>query len=445
MARNNIIPWLKHAAPYRGYVMIMHMVPLIYSFWLINLFRDRWSDEKTQSETANLHNRVAQAVHDIAEKLEGITIKIAQIAGARGAILPPVYAEVLGRFHDAVDPHPFETVRPLIEGAIGGTVEDVFAQFEPEAIAAASLAQVHKAVLKDGRIVAVKIQYPEADRLIQTDTRIIRFLSKLASRVAGFDVTPFASDLTEQLTLELDYEREANAMRRVKAMFADNPQIEVPAPIDEMVADKVLVMTWLEGMPLTDRAGLAETTFDKNALADLIGQAYVRMIFDEEFFHGDPHPGNIRITPEGKIGILDFGLSRELPKGFGNGLGLLIGSSLSDNLEQAKRGAAMAGITGDEDHIKGLMHAMKELVSGSLAARLSDSAHNATPTDRMEIRPGISIPPHITLVFRAFSLLDGLSARLTPGERRVQQALIGAIMQSIATATQSDALETATP
>ncbi|MGB0920697.1 MAG: ABC1 kinase family protein [Alphaproteobacteria bacterium] len=422
---------LKHNPYYRSWRMIGGMIPIMVAFkmasWM-ERFRDR---EAHLAAVDAVHLKTARTLRRLAEDLEGITIKSAQVVGARGDLVPQAYADELGKFHDAVDPHPFEVVRVQVERAIGGPVETAFAEFDQQAIAAASLAQVHRATLKDGRVVAVKIQYPEAERLIKTDTATMRFLTRVASKLVGFDATPFAKDFSEQLQFELEFDREAKAMKRVREMFADTDHIAVPIEVPELSNERVLTMTWLEGTPLSNPAQLKAEGHDLQLAADRIGQAYVRMIFKEEFFHGDPHPGNLRITPDGKLGLLDFGLSRDLPPGFGKAMAQFIAAALMKDLETGREAAKRAGILGDDEDIKTVMKLFAEFVSGNAAAREAAAIREGKEPDQPPIMPNLKVPPHITLVLRAMSLLDGLSARLTPGEQRVQAALMTALMQAV--------------
>lgn len=421
----------KHNPYYRSWRMIGGMIPIMVAFKLASWGERFRSPEKHQAAVNAVHLKTARTMRRLAEDLEGITIKSAQVVGARGDLVPQAYADELGKFHDAVDPHPFHVVRPQIERAIGGPVESVFTAFEEKAIAAASLAQVHRATLKDGRVVAVKIQYPEAERLIKTDTATMRFLTRIASKLVGFDATPFAKDFSEQLQFELEFDREAKAMQRVREMFADDDMIAVPTEVPELSNDRVLVMTWLEGTPLSNPAKLVAEGHDLKWVADKIGQAYVRMIFKEEFFHGDPHPGNLRVTPEGKLGLLDFGLSRELPPGFGKAMAQFIAASLMKDLATGRIAAKQAGIIGDDEDIKTVMKMFAEFVSGNAAAREAEAIRAGKEPEQPPILPNLRVPAHITLVLRAMSLLDGLSARLTPGEQRVQAALMTALMQAV--------------
>lgn len=421
----------KHNPYYRAWRMIGGMVPIMVAFKMTS-WRERFRDREVHLAALDAaHLKTARTMRRLAEDLEGITIKSAQVVGARGDLVPQAYADELGKFHDDVDPHPFHVVRPQIERAIGGPLASAFSHFEEKAIAAASLAQVHRATLLDGRDVAVKIQYPEAERLIKTDTATMRFLTRVASKLMGFDATPFAKDFSEQLQFELEFDREARAMRRVREMFADTDHIVVPTEVPELSNERVLVMTWLEGTPLSNPAQLRAQGHDLQLAADRIGQAYVRMIFKEEFFHGDPHPGNLRITPEGKLGLIDFGLSRDLPPGFGKAMAVFIAAAITKDMDKGREAAKRAGIIGDDEDIKTVMKLFADFVSGNAAAREAEAIRAGKEPDQPPIMPNLRVPGHITLVLRAMSLLDGLSARLTPGEQRVQAALMTALMQAV--------------
>lgn len=262
------------------------------------------------------HRRAARRIRDTAVRLEGLIVKGCQFIGSRADILPPEFIEVLSEMQDRVPPKPFSMMRPWLESQLGRSLEEAFAEVEPVAIAAASLAQVYRGRLHDGSVVAIKVQYPAIERVIATDLANFTFFINLLARIERhFDLRILLEEVRTLIPLELDFENEAANARRFAANFAGDPNVRFPTPVPELCRRTVLTMDYFDAVKISDLAGLERLGIDKHEVAELLSRTYIRQILVHGFFHGDPHPGNL-LVQKGSDGrpvlvILDLGMAKE--------------------------------------------------------------------------------------------------------------------------------------
>lgn len=306
---------MKTSAPLRV-LTVAFWVSVIVPRYLVLMARARLPFWKpTDAEWERAHARAAEALSWIGVHLGGLFVKLCQIIGARGDLFPAPFIERLRRFHDRVPPRPFASLRPHVEAELGRPLEEVFDRVDEEAIAAASLAQVHRAHLRGGGEVVLKIQYPEIARLTPIDIasvrRVVRLVSLLDRRV---DLRSIVGEVASFVALELDFGREARSTERVAENLAGDPEVVVPHVYSELSTDRLLVLELMKGVPLSDLDALVAAGVDPRDVARRVGRAYAHMIFEDGFFHGDPHPGNLLVRDDGAIVLLDFGLAKELPR-----------------------------------------------------------------------------------------------------------------------------------
>ncbi len=362
------------------------------------------------------HARTARGFAALGEDLGGLYIKLCQVAGARADVFPPVFVRELSRFHDRVPPRPFAELAPSLERELGRPLDEVFARVEPVPVAAASLAQVHRAQLRDGGLVALKIQYPEAARVFATDLANLRRGVRAASRLfRGFALRGPIEEVARFIELELDFAREAESLERSRAAFKGDPDVRIPKLYADLCTPKLLVMEYLDGAPVYDLERLRSEGVELRALADRIARIYRRMIFEHGFFHGDPHPGNLLVMPDGRIGLLDFGLAKALPPDFAASIGRMFAASLAGDARAASEAARALGFDLD-----GVEPAAFQRVLGIALGAKHGLAELLEVVDA-----GLGgVPDDIALVIRTLVLLNGLSERLAPGERRISRELL---------------------
>jgi predicted unusual protein kinase regulating ubiquinone biosynthesis (AarF/ABC1/UbiB family) len=227
---------------------------------------------------------------------------------------------------------PTSRVHAVMAHEFGSDWRDRFSSFEPRPAAAASIGQVHRAVWHDGRTVAVKVQYPGADEALRTDLKQLSRMASIAGPLAGgMDVRAIADEFIARIDEELDYRLEAEAQAAFAEAFADSDEFVVPRVLDG--TDKVLVSEWIDGLPLTSIEGWPND--DRNAA----GLKYVRFLFAGPnragMLHADPHPGNFKVLPDGRLGVVDFGLVARMPDGLPDEIGRTLRIAMTGDAEPA--------------------------------------------------------------------------------------------------------------
>ncbi len=377
--------------------------------------------DPAQRDMNAIHQRNADQIFNTAVSMRGMLVKMCQVVGTRSDIFPPQYVKTLSQCHDRLPARDFATVKQVIEEDFGRPFSEVFSEFSPTAIAAASLAQVHKARLVGGREVAVKVQYPDIEHIIRTDLTASRRVAAIYQRFDSnpMDFLPLLDELQRHLKMELDFRREAQSAERVRGFFVNDPTVRIPEILHEHCTRRVIIMEYVEGVKVNDREALENAGIEYSDLMVRLMRIFNQMILAHGFFHADPHPGNILVnrSPRGKalFTLLDFGLAKELPEGFGLGIFELMFSMMTFNESAMLRAFRELGFetkTGDDSTL--LMIARRMIARSDTGAFQGEFTEDMTDEMFEAIRenPVVKVPIDFVLVARAFALLSGIAHTL---------------------------------
>jgi predicted unusual protein kinase regulating ubiquinone biosynthesis (AarF/ABC1/UbiB family) len=251
------------------------------------------------------------------ENLGPTFIKLGQVLSVRPDLLPPEYADALARLQDDVAPFSFEEVERIVSSELGLRISKAFAEFDSTPIAAASLGQVHRARLRDGREVAVKVQRPGIRQTIAEDLDALEEIADWVDTHTEWGrnrhLREFLDEFRKSLLRELDYRREAQNLVTIRTNLAEFKRIVVPQPIDDYTTGRVLTMDYVDGVKITKLSNMAKLEFPGKELADELFRAYLKQILIDGFFHADPHPGNVFITRDKHLALLDLGMVAYIP------------------------------------------------------------------------------------------------------------------------------------
>jgi predicted unusual protein kinase regulating ubiquinone biosynthesis (AarF/ABC1/UbiB family) len=372
---------------------------------------------RTDAELSERHERTALRILALALDMRGVMIKMCQALATRSDVFPPEFITHLKQCHDAVPAKPFDEIRSVVEREFGKPLDAIFSEFDELPLASASLAQVHRARLLDGREVAVKVQYPDIEDIIRTDLANMRRVCRIYE---FFDPQPLAllpllTELTSHIGYELDFVREGTFAERVRALFESDEHVKIPEIYPEWTTHCILVMELVEGIKITDRAQIEAAGLDPVDVVQDLMHIYVRMILAAGFFQADPHPGNLFVTKEGKIVVLDFGLSKELPEGFGLGLFELMFSLMTFNETAMLRAFDELGFRSKTGDTRPFLLIARRMVSHSNAGRFEGEFTEEMTNelfDAIRDDPIAQVPSDFVLVARVFSLLSGIAHTL---------------------------------
>jgi aarF domain-containing kinase len=372
---------------------------------------------------AKHHRWSAEKFYETAVKNQGLLIKTGQLLGTRPDVLPEAYVDVLSRLHDEVPPEPFDVIRRHVEKELGRTLEEMFVEFDKTPVASASLAQVHRAVLHDGRVCAVKVQYPGIESIVDIDLDNLTFFISVLNRLdRSMDYRFVAAEMRQTIPKELDFINEGHNAERVARDFSYVEDIVVPDIYWEYSSRRVLTMEYIDGVKITDSEALERMGIEKSDVAKILVHCFAEMIVRHGFFHADPHPGNLMVLPGPKLVLLDFGQAKDLGPEFRETLVRFTKTLLSGDLRAMGEAFRDLGFRTKHDTAEGYEQ-LGDAYIGRIARRMHDSGEGYAKIDQFEEsyeqattllkrNPLTAMPPELLMVGRVFGLLNGLSMTL---------------------------------
>jgi ubiquinone biosynthesis protein len=362
----------------------------------------------------------AQELPNDLERLGPTFVKLGQLLSSRADLLPTRYLKPLSRLQDQVKPFPFEDVEFIVEEELRTALNKAFSFFDREPLAAASLGQVHRAALHDGRPVVVKVQRPGIIKQIEDDfaalEEIARFLSRHTKFGRRYQLGRVLEEFEHTLAHELDYRREAANLTALANNLKKFPRIRIPTPVDDYTTRRILTMDYIEGIKITALSPLAKLDFNGHALAEELFQGYLHQVLIDGVFHADPHPGNILLTPDHRIALLDLGMvGHTTPVMQENLLKLLLAVSEGNSDEAAEVAIRISDTSNDfnETHFR---HKIGELVAEQRNAKLSqlDIGKAILAVGRSAADTGLYVPPELSLLGKTLLQLDEVGRSLAP-------------------------------
>ena len=354
------------------------------------------------------------------EKLGPTFIKLGQLLSTRADLLPGPYLDALSRLQDQIEPFPYEEVERIVSGELGVRISKAFADFDPTPLAAASLAQVHRASMRDGRAVVVKVQRPDIREIIVGDlealNEIAHFLDQHTELGRRYEFENMLVSLRKSLLSELDFTIEANNLHTIAQNLVEFEDIVIPEPIDDFSTTRILTMEYISGKKITALNPLRLLEIDAAALADELFGAYLKQFLVDGIFHADPHPGNVFLTDDDRIGLLDLGMVGRVTRSFQDNLLRLLLAISEGRGEMAAQAAIKMGEPKEGFDRSSFERRIADLVSDNSDAVLSrNNAGKVTlEITRISADCWFRLPPEFTMFAKALLNLDQVVYTLDP-------------------------------
>lgn len=378
-------------------------------------------------ETLKLYIKSPEEVHEpahvrlrlVLEELGTTFIKLGQVLSTRADLVGREVAEELAKLQDEAPPFPFEDVKRVLESELGVPMEEVFAEFQEEPVASASIGQVHRAHLRNGDAVAVKVQRPGIADTVKSDIMLMKYLAKLANdRVPGlryYNLPGIVAEFERAIRKELDYHQEANNVERFRAMFMDDETVYAPYVYREYSTGKVLTMEYVDGVKLTDILK-SDIKFNARVIAERGARCYFKQIFIHGFFHADPHPGNILVQKGNVLCFLDFGMMGHLDRSFRDRLAELFILLMNYDVNGIVNQLRYMNILTEETDLEEVKYDIIDLLDRYYGADVRKVGEILTEFTMpgMIRRHRIRIPRDFVLLARVMSMAEDLGERLDP-------------------------------
>ncbi len=362
----------------------------------------------------------ASGMADDLEEMGPTFVKLGQLLSTRPDLFPPEVLKELSRLQDRVEPFDEEEVTRIVEEELGVRISKAFREFSTKPLAAASLAQVHSAVLRDGRPVAVKVQRPGIRSMIRDDMEVLEDLADTVEKrsEAGkrYAVTQMLEEFKGSLMQELDFRKEARNLEALAENLKEFDRIVVPQPVEDYTTSRVLTMDFVAGRKITSLSPLARMEMEGEALAEQLFQAYLKQILVDGFFHADPHPGNVFLTDDGQLALIDLGMVARIAPSMQEKLLKLLLAVSEGRGEDAAEIAIGMGTKRSDFEEKNYLHKVSQLVERHQDSTVEDIdiGRVVMELNRLSAEHGIRLPADLTMLGKTLLNLDEVGRTLDP-------------------------------
>jgi len=405
----------KHVSRYQ------QIVRLLWKYGRSDLVKQLGVDEAVAADQADTtDSATADQLADDLEAMGPTFVKLGQVLSGRPDLIPEAYIRALTRLQDRVKPFSDAEAQRIIEEELGVRISKAFASFDPQPLAAASLAQVHRATLRDGREVVIKVQRPNIATQIGDDFEVIAqiagFLDQRSEWAARRRLAAIVAELRQSVMLELDYEREAQNLKAMLRNLEGFDRLYVPQPIENFYTKRVLTMEYVSGTKITALSPLARMEMDGGELAEQFFNAYLKQVLVDGLFHADPHPGNLFLTDDGHLVLLDLGMvGRTTPGMQENLLKLLIAVS-EGKAEQATDVLLKIGETAPDCDAPLFRRRIGQVIAEQhgLSMQRINVGRTLLTVNGIAAEHGVFVPSELTLLAKTLLQLDEVGKALDP-------------------------------
>lgn len=399
-----------------------YMVEELGLYHLLSLPRRLVTQEVHESVT--LGERIRRVLEDLGPTF----VKLGQLASTRSDILPDSIIQELVKLQDNVPPFSAETARDIVEQELGQHLDEIFSTFEDVPLAAASIGQVHRAILLSGQTVAVKIQRPGVLRMMSRDLEILKDLSALAERrldwAKQYGLSRMAEEFSRSLLSELDYSHEGRNAEKIELQLAEMDKVYIPQIYWDYTSTRVLTMEYVVGLTLNRRKELLDQGVNLKQLAEQLIEIMLKQIFIDGFFHADPHPGNVMWMEDGRLALIDFGMVGRLNEEMKGHLSALIIALMRRDTDAMVRAILRLGILNEDADRVALHDDMDLLREEYYDVPFSRVSIGKALNDLFSIarRHHLVIPPDLAMLGKTMLTLEGVVGSMDPSFSIVQMA-----------------------
>jgi predicted unusual protein kinase regulating ubiquinone biosynthesis (AarF/ABC1/UbiB family) len=401
---------------------------LSLAFWIFIKVYWYQITRKSSAEKEKLWEQIGIRFRDTLFELEGLLIKIGQLLSIRADIMPKSFIQQIGDLVDRVPPAPWEEIKEVLQSEWGRSPEEALQVMETEAVASASIGEVFKGKMMDGREVAIKVQRPSIESIVQTDFRslsiIIWFARHLAPVPRGFiNFNLLYKELKEVIERELDFVKEKENAEVFRERFKESASVKIPEFHGELCTSKVLVMEWVDGARITDDAFIDNHLIDREKLARQLLRLFIPQWLESGLFHADPHSGNVLLKKDGSIILLDYGMAGEMTKADADQLQSLVEAILVKNYEKATMLLLNLGFLLPGADIKLIERMLREFLSMDLAdfKEMDLMLVKKEMNDLVRSLP-IQVPTRFVFLGRSFATIEGLLYNVAPDKELLDLA-----------------------